>query len=101
MKQKTAAASPGKVGFYIPSLDGLRGIALLLVFIAHAGLDKVVPGGFGVTVFFFLSGYLITSLLRLEADHKSGHISLADFYLRRVFRIWPLMYITVGIAYVL
>ena len=53
-------------GQYIPSLDGLRAVSVAIVFIAHAGLAHVVPGGFGVTVFFFLSGYLITSLLLEE-----------------------------------
>ena len=77
---------------YIPSLDGIRAIAFLFVFIAHAGLDKIVPGGFGVTIFFFLSGYLITSILRLEAS-RTHKISLRKFYLRRAFRILPPMYI--------
>ena len=40
----------------IPSLDGLRAISFIIVFLAHAGLDNRIPGGFGVTVFFFLSG---------------------------------------------
>ena len=53
---------------YIPSLDGLRTVAFTIVFLSHAGLDKIVPGGFGVTIFFFLSGYLITTLLRKEYD---------------------------------
>ena len=48
----------------IPSLDGIRALSFLVVFVAHAGLERYVPGGFGVTVFFFLSGYLITTLLR-------------------------------------
>ena len=86
--------------FYLPCLDGLRACAFLLVFAAHAGLDKVVPGGFGVTVFFFLSGYLITSLLRLE-QVKTGTISLRDFYLRRSLRILPPMYLTLAIGYIL
>jgi peptidoglycan/LPS O-acetylase OafA/YrhL len=53
-----------------------------------------LPGGFGVTVFFFLSGYLITSLLREEAQ-KTGRISLKDFYFRRLLRIFPPCYVTV------
>ncbi len=62
------------------------------MFAAHAGLADVVPGGFGVTVFFFLSGYLITTLLRLEHD-KQGTISFSQFYLRRALRILPPFYI--------
>jgi len=53
--------------FHIPSLDGLRAVSILVVFVSHAGLEAV-PGGFGVTVFFFLSGYLITTLLRREFE---------------------------------
>lgn len=85
---------------YIPSLDGIRALAFLFVFIAHAGLDRLVPGGFGVTVFFFLSGYLITSILRLEAL-RTQTISLGQFYLRRAFRILPPMYVALAVAYLL
>ncbi len=67
-------------------------MSFLLVFAAHAGLHDYVPGGFGVTVFFFLSGYLITTLLRLEHDSR-GTISFSQFYLRRVLRILPPFYI--------
>src|SRR3954447_19459314 len=84
-------------GFYIPSLDGIRAAAVLLVFAAHAGLNERVPGNFGVTVFFFLSGYLITTLLRIEQD-KRGRISLKDFYLRRALRILPSMYVVLAAA---
>jgi len=80
-----------KPGLHIPSLDGLRAISFLLVFVAHAGLDGVVPGGFGVTVFFFLSGFLITTLMRIEFD-ETGRVSLKNFYLRRVLRILPPFY---------
>jgi peptidoglycan/LPS O-acetylase OafA/YrhL len=83
--------------FYIPSLDGIRAAAVLLVFSAHAGLNERVPGNFGVTVFFFLSGFLITTLLRMEWS-KAGRISLKDFYLRRVLRILPPMYVVLGVA---
>ena len=72
----------------------MRAIAFFFVFVAHAQPFKALPGGFGVTVFFFLSGYLITSLLRDEA-RKTGTISLKGFYLRRVLRIFPPCYLTV------
>jgi peptidoglycan/LPS O-acetylase OafA/YrhL len=85
-------------GFDIPSLDGVRALAVLLVFLAHAGL--AVPGNFGVTVFFFLSGYLITTLLRLELE-RTGRLGLRDFYLRRAFRILPPMYAVLAAAVVL
>jgi peptidoglycan/LPS O-acetylase OafA/YrhL len=53
---------------YIPGLDGIRAIAFLLVFWAHAlpGISYYIPATLGVTIFFFLSGYLITTLLRRE-----------------------------------
>lgn len=72
-------------------------MSFLLVFAAHAGLHDVVPGGFGVTVFFFLSGYLITTLLRLEHD-SHGTISFSQFYLRRALRILPPFYIVLVAA---
>jgi peptidoglycan/LPS O-acetylase OafA/YrhL len=82
--------------FHIPSLDGLRAVAVMIVFVAHAGLSHIVPGGFGVTVFFFLSGYLITTLLRREYE-QHGTISFGKFYLRRVYRIFPPLYLVLGI----
>jgi peptidoglycan/LPS O-acetylase OafA/YrhL len=78
--------------FHIPSLDGIRAVAAFIVFLSHCGLEDVVPGGFGVTIFFFLSGFLITTLLRQEYE-KRGDISLKKFYLRRVYRIIPPLYI--------
>jgi peptidoglycan/LPS O-acetylase OafA/YrhL len=86
--------------FYVPALDGVRAIAFLLVFTAHAGLERVVPGGLGVTIFFFLSGYLITTLLRLEGT-RTGTVSLRKFYLRRALRILPPFYITLALAFLL
>jgi peptidoglycan/LPS O-acetylase OafA/YrhL len=82
---------------YIPSLDGIRAASVMLVFAAHAGLKERVPGNFGVTVFFFLSGYLITTLLRAERE-ASGRISLRSFYLRRVLRIFPPFYLVLLVA---
>ena len=77
---------------HIPSLDGLRAVSILLVFVSHCKLEKLVPGGLGVTLFFFLSGFLITTLLRQEFENR-GRISLRNFYLRRIFRIWPPFYL--------
>ncbi|MFB8793858.1 MAG: acyltransferase [Microcoleus sp.] len=87
---KKYTMTPSK--FYIPSLDGMRTIAFMIVFLSHAGLGNIVPGGFGVTIFFFLSGYLITTLLRSEYEqHKM--INFKHFYLRRILRIWPGFYL--------
>ena len=74
----------------IPSLDGLRAVSIAIVFAAHAGYE-VVPGGLGVTIFFVISGFLITTLLRIEMEARDT-VSLHNFYLRRVFRILPLFY---------
>lgn len=84
----------------IPGIDGLRGIAILIVMVSHAGMGRYIPGGFGVTIFFFLSGYLITTLLRLEYD-RHGHVDLVEFYKRRAFRILPPLYITVALTIIL
>ena len=80
-----------KPTFYIPSLDGIRTFAFFIVFLAHAGLSQWIPGGFGVTIFFFLSGYLITTLIRREHE-KFGNLNFKLFYARRLLRIWPPFY---------
>ena len=83
---------------HIPSLDGLRAFSFMLVFVAHAGLDDIVPGGLGVTIFFFLSGFLITTLMRNEYE-LSGRVNFQHFWLRRALRILPPFYIVlVGAA---
>ena len=82
----------------IPSLDGIRAFSVLLVVLAHSGLGMIVPGGLGVTIFFFLSGYLITTLMFVEAD-RSGRIDILSFYARRIFRLIPPLLVTLAIAY--
>jgi peptidoglycan/LPS O-acetylase OafA/YrhL len=84
----------------IPSLDGIRAFSFLIVFLAHAGLAEIVPGGLGVTVFFFLSGYLITTLMRDELS-KTGSTSLSHFYLRRALRILPPFYLVLTLGVIL
>lgn len=81
---------------HIPSLDGLRGISFLLVFLSHAW-GEIFPGGFGVTVFFFLSGFLITTLMRTEYE-RNGHINLKHFWIRRALRILPPFYLVLIVA---
>lgn len=83
-----AKASGKGPALHIPSLDGIRAFSFLFVFVGHAGYGHIVPGGFGVTVFFFLSGYLITTLLRRE-QASSGRISYPNFLRRRFLRIAP------------
>jgi peptidoglycan/LPS O-acetylase OafA/YrhL len=95
-----ATAPAAKQPFHIPSLDGIRAVSFLIVLISHAGLGHIVPGGLGVTIFFFLSGYLITTLLRMEYA-KSSQINLRTFYIRRVLRIFPPFYLMLAIATIL
>ena len=75
---------------YRPDIDGLRGIAVILVLLFHTQLG--FSGGFiGVDVFFVISGFLITGLL-LRERRSTGDISLIRFYGRRSLRIFPLYY---------
>ena len=95
MSATPTSPKEGKAPFAIPSLDGLRAVSFLLVFLGHAGVPFIpfaIPAGFGVTVFFFLSGYLITTLLRLETE-EHGRVNFKLFYLRRLLRIWPPFYL--------
>ncbi len=73
----------------IPILNGLRAVAVLFVVFYHAGF--AAPGGFGVLIFFTLSGFLITWLLLAEFS-KTGTISLRRFFARRSLRIFPAFY---------
>ena len=85
---------------YFAPLDGLRAVSILLVITAHATDPLFTPlhGAVGVTIFFVISGYLITTLLVREEERR-GHIRIKAFYIRRAFRILPLYYLTLA-AYV-
>jgi peptidoglycan/LPS O-acetylase OafA/YrhL len=73
---------------YNPALDGLRGLAALVVLAFHTNPDLVGGGFLGVDVFFVLSGFLITRLLRAEIA-ATGTIDVLRFYWRRALRLWP------------
>ncbi len=89
MWAKIEPALPATAGFgHIPGLNGLRALSVFIVIIAHMGFAHIVPGGFGVTMFFFISGFLITRLLLAE-DEKDGRINLPKFYTRRLIRLYP------------
>jgi peptidoglycan/LPS O-acetylase OafA/YrhL len=98
-----------KTTIYLPGLNGIRAIAALAVVVSHTtlhlglfGLDPHLFGngdgrprtldmaGFGVTMFFALSGFLITYLLCREKE--IAQVNVKKFYARRILRIWPLYY---------
>ena len=82
---------------YRPDIDGLRAIAVISVIFYHAEQSinnfKVLPGGFvGVDIFFVISGYLITSIILKELQ-QTKKFSFANFYIRRIKRILPVLLI--------
>ncbi|MFZ6870999.1 acyltransferase family protein [Undibacterium sp. Di27W] len=72
----------------LQALDGLRAVSIALVFLSHIGFGHLFPGGLGVTIFFFISGFIITKLMLAEWD-ATGSMSIRNFYVRRVFRLTP------------
>ena len=104
-----------KDGVYFENLDSIRFIAATMVFLHHstpslfallnfkgtwqeAIMNVLCDGGVGVSVFFVLSGFLITYLLISEFDLNSK-ISIRNFYIRRVLRIWPLYFAVIAFSY--
>lgn len=113
--EPTAPSAPGESGerIYFPELDGLRFIAFLMVFLFHGGLPEGMVrraigrtaaralrenGGYGVQLFFILSGYLITTLL-LREEARYGRVALRAFWIRRILRIWPLYYLLIVVGF--
>ena len=84
----------------LPGLDGLRAIGVLAVIVAHATITRGLPGDFGPTAFFVLSGFLITRLLERERK-RTGTVSIRRFYLGRTLRIFPAYYVFLLLSYVL
>lgn len=87
---------------HLPALDGVRGLALILVLGVHTH-PPLFPGGhIGVDVFFVLSGFLITSIL-LQERRQTGSIHIGNFYLRRALRLLPAAFSVVlfGLLYAL
>jgi peptidoglycan/LPS O-acetylase OafA/YrhL len=82
-----AAARPTGIR-KLPGLDGLRAIAVVAVMVYHLHADWLPGGYLGVDVFFVISGYLITSLL-LSEFRLTGNLSLRNFWMRRVRRLFP------------
>lgn len=102
---RTTNNNPPHTSNRIPSLDGFRAISIAMVLFGHLSGTQRFPGRaaslvegslgdiafLGVVVFFVISGFLITSLLMREYN-ETGAISLKQFYLRRVLRIFPAFY---------
>ena len=83
---------------YRKDIDGLRGIAILTVVLFHAFPDHV-PGGFiGVDIFFVISGYLITKIIK--SDLEQGNFSYLGFYARRIRRLFPSLIVTITACFV-
>ncbi len=94
------STTPKALQGHLPALDGIRGIAILLVLLLHLDITEsqtvfdlsfwrqlIGYGWCGVDLFFVLSGFLITGIL---VKAKGAKHYLRNFYLRRVLRIWPL-----------
>lgn len=85
---------------YRPEIDGLRALAVLAVVLFHTHVPGFSGGFTGVDIFFVISGFLITSILRREL--QEGNFSVARFYERRVRRIFPALFLvlaaTLGLA---
>jgi peptidoglycan/LPS O-acetylase OafA/YrhL len=80
---------------YRADIDGLRAVAVIAVMLYHA-FPRLVPGGFvGVDVFFVISGYLITQIIVNALDGPQG-FSFADFYSRRIRRIFPALIVVLA-----
>lgn len=79
---------------YMPALDGLRAFAVLAVIAYHMGLTWAQGGLLGVTVFFVLSGFLITKLLLVEIS-STGRLDFKNFYLRRARRLLPAIVVVI------
>ena len=90
LREPEAAApkAPATHFGFRPDIEGLRAVAVTLVVLSHSGVALFAGGYVGVDVFFVISGFLITTLLRKELVRR-GTISLPGFYARRVVRLLP------------
>jgi peptidoglycan/LPS O-acetylase OafA/YrhL len=98
MAGRLARVGPVRDRYYEPGLDGVRAVAILLVLGQHAPTRPLIDGFVGVTVFFCLSGYLITTLLVREL--QTGTIDVRAFYRRRVARLCPALVTVVAVTVV-
>jgi peptidoglycan/LPS O-acetylase OafA/YrhL len=89
-------ASVASKGSYRGDIDGLRAVAVGLVLLYHTGVTPLRGGFIGVDIFFVISGYLITQLLR--ADLKAGSFRISSFYERRILRILPALFCVIAVT---
>jgi peptidoglycan/LPS O-acetylase OafA/YrhL len=82
---------------YIPGLDGLRAVAVMMVIAYHLNIPGASGGNLGVGVFFTLSGYLITDLL-LAHWRRHGSLGLGTFWLRRARRLLPALFLMLALV---
>jgi peptidoglycan/LPS O-acetylase OafA/YrhL len=78
---------------YRPDIDGLRAIAVLSILLFHLGFPRFGGGFVGVDVFFVISGFLITRLIKKEIDN-TGKFVFLNFYARRIRRLFPSLFVT-------
>lgn len=99
--EQHAITSPARKSRYIPSIDGLRAIAVVAVILYHLNISWI-PGGFlGVDLFFCISGYVITRQL-LDSVAAKGGLDLREFYLARTRRLLPaLLFMLVGASIII
>jgi peptidoglycan/LPS O-acetylase OafA/YrhL len=97
-KEEIAVPKPiGSSSRYMPGLDGLRAIAVLAVIAYHLNVGAVPGGLLGVSMFFVLSGYLITDILLKQLGHKKP-LDLKTFFIRRARRLLPAMFFMIAIV---
>lgn len=94
----SSPVAPGQAQ-YRPDIDGLRAVAILTVLFFHLGVSGFSGGYIGVDVFFVISGYLITKLIRDEVS-ATGTFSFPNFYIRRIRRLFPSMVFTLCLSLV-
>lgn len=105
VEREQAFAQTWTLPAQIPELDGVRGLAVLLVMICHSAMwlpngwlrSVLVEGRIGVDLFFVLSGFLITGIL---LDTQRDRRALRNFYIRRGLRIWPLYFGFLALAFI-
>lgn len=84
---------------YRPDIDGIRAIAVMSVLLFHAGFASFSGGYVGVDVFFVISGFLITRLIKDEIEE--GRFRFGEFYARRARRLFPALFVTVFATFLL